>query len=63
MPKRPDTHWVSGLFASFGRDSKDKSQHAGGMLLPPVQKLVATLVFAKGENANESLPVRLVVYY
>jgi len=30
------------------------SQYAGGILLPPVQKLVATLIFAKGENANES---------
>jgi len=29
-------------------------QHAGGMLLPPVQKLVATSIFAIGENANES---------
>ena len=27
-------------------------QHAGGMLLPPVQTLVATLIFAKGKNAN-----------
>jgi len=29
-------------------------QHAGGMLLPPVQTLVATIIFAKGKNANES---------
>jgi len=29
-------------------------QYAGGILLPPVQKLVATLIFAKGKNANES---------
>ena len=27
-------------------------QHAGGMLLPPVRKLVATIIFAKGENGN-----------
>jgi len=28
-------------------------QHAGGMLLPPVQKLVATFIFALwGKNAN-----------
>ena len=36
-----------------------KSQYAGGILLQPVQKLVATLIFAltdKGKNANESLP-------
>ena len=32
-----------------------QSQHAGGMLLPPVQKLVATIVFAICENANKSL--------
>jgi hypothetical protein len=34
-----------------------KSQYAGGILLQPVQKLVATLIFArprKGKNANES---------
>ena len=27
-------------------------QHADGMLLPPVQKLVATIIFAIGKNAN-----------
>ena len=27
-------------------------QHAGGMLLPPVQTLVATIIFALGKNAN-----------
>ena len=27
-------------------------QHAGGMLLPPVQTLVATIIFATGKNAN-----------
>jgi len=40
---------------------KIKSQYAGGILLQPVQKLVATLIFArltgKGKNANEFLPV------
>jgi len=38
---------------------KIKPQYAGGILLPPVQKLVATLIFAlagKDKNANESLP-------
>jgi len=30
-------------------------QYAGGILLPPVQTLVATIIFAKGKNANESL--------
>jgi len=29
-------------------------QHAGGMLLPPVQKLVATIIFAIGKNATKS---------
>ena len=33
---------------------KTQMQHAGGMLLPPVQKLVATFIFATGESANES---------
>ena len=32
-----------------------QSQHAGGMLLPPVQKLVATFIFASGKNANRVL--------
>jgi hypothetical protein len=27
-------------------------QHPSGVLLPPVQKLVATFIFAFGENAN-----------
>jgi len=27
-------------------------QQSGGLLLPPVQKLVATIIFANGENAN-----------
>jgi hypothetical protein len=30
-------------------------QYAGGILLPPVQTLVATLIFGKAENVNESL--------
>ena len=30
-------------------------QQSGGLLLPPVQTLVATLIFAIGKNANESL--------
>ena len=29
-------------------------QYAGGILLPPVQTLVATIIFAIGKNANES---------
>ena len=29
-------------------------QQSGGLLLPPVQTLVATLIFGKAENANES---------
>ena len=31
-------------------------QMSGGHLRQPVQKLVATIVFAKGENANRVLP-------
>jgi hypothetical protein len=27
-------------------------QYASGILLPPVQTLVATIIFAKGENAK-----------
>ncbi|MBQ6839718.1 MAG: hypothetical protein IJO45_03390, partial [Oscillospiraceae bacterium] len=30
-------------------------QYVGGILLPPVQKLVATLIFAISENADKSL--------
>jgi len=33
-----------------------RMQHACGMLLPPVQKLVATIIFAKGKNANQIPP-------
>ena len=29
-------------------------QQSGGLLLTPVRKLVATLIFAKGKNANKS---------
>ena len=29
-------------------------QQSGGLLLPPVQTLVATIIFAIGKNANES---------
>jgi len=32
------------------------AQHPGGVLLPPVQTLVATLIFACGENVNRVLP-------
>ena len=31
------------------------AQGSGGALLPPVQTLVATLIFAKGKNANRVL--------
>ena len=31
------------------------SQHAGGMLLPPVETLVASFIFASGENVNRVL--------
>ena len=30
-------------------------QQSGGLLLTPVRKLVATLIFAKGKNANQVL--------
>jgi len=29
-------------------------QQSGGLLLTPVQTLVATFIFAKGKNANEA---------
>ena len=32
---------------------------SGGQFLPPVQTLVATLIFAIGENANRVLPRNL----
>ena len=34
-------------------------QYASGILLPPVQTLVATLIFAKGENAKNPSPSSL----
>ena len=33
---------------------KAKMQQSGGLLLTPVQTLVATFIFAFGKNANES---------
>jgi len=32
-----------------GRGSNSQSPHAGGMWLPPVQKLVATIIFISSE--------------
>ena len=32
-------------------------QHPGGVLLPPVQTLVDTFIFASGENANRIRPL------
>ncbi len=47
--------FASLLFLVWVRDSNSKSQYAGGILLPPVQKLVATFIFAlRGENVNDS---------
>ena len=44
-----DSQWKAGL-------EPIAEQHAGGMLLPPVQTLVATIIFArKGKNANRVL--------
>ena len=38
-----------------------QSQQSGGLLLPPVQTLVATLIFAHlGENANDSRTGRFI---
>ena len=34
-------------------------QQSGGLLLPPVQTLVATVIFANGENANRVRPTPL----
>jgi len=33
-------------------------QQSGGLLQPPVQTLVATIIFAPGKDANESLLLR-----
>ncbi len=33
-----------------------KTQHAGGMLHPPVRTLADSFISAAGRNANESLP-------
>ena len=44
------------LFLPYG-NRRSQMQYAGGILLPPVQTLVATFIFAMGENANESLRV------
>jgi len=40
-----------------GRDSKDKSQESGGLLLAAGLDGGDTFIFAGGENVNESLPV------
>ena len=53
--KRKDHLWVVFSFAMMGFEPF-RMQHAGGMLLPPVQKLVATIIFAKGKNANQIPP-------
>jgi len=50
--------WVSAFFICSGDGfESSKSQYAGGILLPPVQTLVATLVavHSKDGNANEPL--------
>jgi len=41
---------------------KTLMQQSGGLLLPPVQTLVATTIFAEGKNANEPRhPFRIVL--
>jgi len=49
--------WCSFLVV---RESKTINATCGGMLLPPVQKLVATSIFAEGKNVNDSLRVTTV---
>ena len=39
-------------FAPQPRIERSQVQMSGGHLLPPVQTLVATLIFCKAENAN-----------
>jgi len=43
--------WGIPYFNIAGIEPIEK-QMSGGHLLPPVQKLVATIIFALGENAN-----------
>jgi len=40
----------------LGGFERSITQPAGGRLLPPVQKLVATNIFAMGKNANQIPP-------
>jgi len=42
------------LFLFPAEIRKTQMQQSGGLLLPPVQTLVATTIFARGKNANES---------
>ena len=53
--KRKDHLWLVFSFAMMGFEPF-RMQHAGGMLLSPVQKLMATIIFAKGKNANQIPP-------
>ena len=57
-PSSPTTKKTSSyelVFFVVGEDGLKpiSMQLSGGQLLPPVQKLVATLIFAKGENVLE----------
>jgi len=45
----------SGVFYTGLGFEPIQMQHPGGVLLPPVQKLVASLQFAQGKLAIESL--------
>lgn len=42
------------FYIEKGGSRKLKSQHSGGMLLQPVQKLVATIICCKAANASDS---------
>ena len=55
VTKKSRYQMVSALFAS-AEIRRSKMQYAGGILLPPVQTLVATLIFACGcrQKCNES---------
>ena len=58
-PEKVQHQMVLDFFCCWSRIRRTNSQHACGMLLPPVQKLVATLCCASGTTAtNPSSPVR-----
>ena len=55
VAKEETTHSGGFFFIIAEKDSNWKSHHASGVLQPPVQKLVASSIFAEGKYANESV--------